>query len=121
MLLPALAVGAKGAIGSTYTFAAPLYLEVIRAFEKGDLKGARQKMLYLVEMVRILLKFPPIPAQKAIVKRTGIDLGPCRLPLTTLSSEDENSLYKQLDGIGFFEKLNRSDTVHNNNVKRSVV
>lgn len=105
MLLPALAVGAKGAIGSTYTFASPLYLEVIKCFKEGDLEEARSKMLYLVEMVKILLKFPPIPAQKAIVKRLGIDLGPCRLPLTTLSSEQEYSLYEQLDAIGFFEKL----------------
>src|SRR3990170_1568335 len=104
MLLPALAVGAKGAIGSTYTFAAPLYLEVIKSFEEGDLEEARRKMLYLVEMVKILLKFPPIPAQKAIVKRLGIDLGPCRLPLTTLSNTEESSLYEQLDEIGFIQK-----------------
>lgn len=105
MLLSALAVGAKGAIGSTYTFAAPLYLEVIDAFENGDLDTARRKMQYLVEMVSILLKFPPIPAQKSIMKRTGLDLGPCRLPLTTMTNEQEQSLYLQLDGIGFFEKL----------------
>jgi N-acetylneuraminate lyase len=105
MLLPALSVGAKGAIGSTYTFAAPLYLQVMKSFEKGDIEEARSKMFYLVEMVKILLKFPPIPAQKAIVKRLGIDLGPCRLPLTLLTREDENSLYEQLDGIGFFKKL----------------
>lgn len=105
MLLPALSVGAKGAIGSTYTFAAPLYLEVIKSFDAGHLEEARSKMLYLVQMVKILLKFPPIPAQKAIVKHLGIDLGSCRLPLTTLSNEDEYSLYEQLDAIGFFEKL----------------
>jgi N-acetylneuraminate lyase len=111
MLLPALAVGAKGAIGSTYTFAAPLYLEVIKSFETGDLGEARRKMLYLVDMVKILLKFPPIPAQKAIVKHLGIDLGPCRLPLTTLSSEEEYSLYEQLDAIEFFQKLNSRESV----------
>ena len=105
MLLPALVVGAKGAIGSTYTFAAPLYLEVIEAFENGNLVAARSKMLYLVEMVKILLKFPPIPAQKSIMKRCGLDLGACRLPLATLSREEETSLCAQLDSLGFFEKL----------------
>ncbi|MBT1698118.1 dihydrodipicolinate synthase family protein [Fulvivirgaceae bacterium PWU4] len=105
MLLPALTVGAKGAIGSTYTFAAPLYLQVMKSFEKGDMEDARSKMFYLVEMVKILLKFPPIPAQKAIVKRLGIDLGPCRLPLSNLTKEDEQSLIKQLDDLGFFKKL----------------
>jgi N-acetylneuraminate lyase len=105
MLLPAMSVGAKGAIGSTYTFAAPLYLEMMRSFDKGDLEDARSRMLYLVQMVKILLKFPPIPAQKAILKRMGFDLGPCRLPLPALSNDQENFLYGQLDDIGFFENL----------------
>lgn len=105
MLLPALTVGAKGAIGSTYTFAAPLYLQVMKSFESGDIEDARSKMFYLVEMVKILLKFPPIPAQKAIVKRLGIDLGPCRLPLNNLTKEDEQSLIRQLEDLGFFKKL----------------
>lgn len=117
MLLPALTVGAKGAIGSTFTFAAPLYLEVIKSFEGGNLEEARSKMLYLVQMVKILLKFPPIPAQKAIVKRMGIDLGPCRLPLTNLSNEDEYSLYEQLNNIGFFEKLRNLSHTRNEKQK----
>jgi N-acetylneuraminate lyase len=105
MLLPALSVGAKGAIGSTYTFAAPLYLQVYKAFMQGDIEDARAKMLYLVEMVKVLLQFPPIPAQKAIMKRTGFNLGPCRQPLTTLSKDDELSLYNKLDALNFFDNL----------------
>jgi N-acetylneuraminate lyase len=111
MLLPALSVGAKGAIGSTYTFAAPLYLEVYNSFQKGNLQEAREKMLYLVEMVKVLLMFPPIPAQKAIMKRVGFDLGPCRLPLVTLSADEEASLYKKLDALKFFERLSTGKLV----------
>jgi N-acetylneuraminate lyase len=113
MLLPALSVGCKGAIGSTYTFAAPLYLQVYNSFHQGRLEEAREKMHYLVEMIRVLLMFPPIPAQKAIMKRIGLDLGPNRLPLVTMSKEDENSFYKKLDALQFFEKLNRGKAVAN--------
>lgn len=105
MLLSALAVGARGMVGSTYNFAGPLYLGVMNSFTRGDLMDARKKMLYLVEMVSILLKFPAISAQKAVMKRLGLDLGPCRLPLTTLSRADESSLYTQLDEMHFFEAL----------------
>lgn len=105
MLLPALSVGAKGAIGSTYTFAAPLYLEVHDLFRRGDFAAAREKMLYLVKMVKVLLMFPPIPAQKAIMKRIGFDLGPCRQPLVTMTTEEESSLCGKLDELGFFSKL----------------
>jgi N-acetylneuraminate lyase len=105
LLLPALSVGAKGAIGSTYTFAAPLYLETIKAFNKGDLNAAREAHAYMVEVIRILLQYPPIPGQKAIMKMLGWDMGPCRLPLSTLSPEDHENFYHQLADIGFFEKV----------------
>src|SRR5690606_9663244 len=56
MMLPALSVGARGLIGSTYNFAAPLYLEVVECFSNGNLEEARKKMLYLVQMVSIVIK-----------------------------------------------------------------
>lgn len=105
MLLPALSVGARAAIGSTYNFAAPLYLAIIRAFRAGDLNEARRLMTQCVEMVRVLVKFPPIPAQKAIMQRLGFDLGPCRLPLTTLGQAQREQLYSELERIGFWEQL----------------
>lgn len=108
LLLPALAVGAKGLVGSTYNFAAPLYYEVIDAFERKDIPLAQEKMLFLIQMIKVFLQFPAISAQKAIMKRLGLDLGPCIHPLVTLTSEQESSLYRQLDELGFFEVLERS-------------
>lgn len=108
MLLPALSVGARVAIGSTYNFAAPLYLEVIRRFEGGDMAGARQTMGLLVEMVRVLLRYPPIPAQKAMMARRGHDLGAARLPLARLSDADAASLNAALDAIGFWTAVDRA-------------
>lgn len=109
MLLPALAAGAKGAIGSTYTFAAPLYLETMELFRNGDIVAARERHSYMVEMIRILLKYPPIPAQKAIMKMTGFDMGPCRLPLTAMDDTRYASFYNELERIDFF---NRIPTMH---------
>ncbi|MGF6846495.1 N-acetylneuraminate lyase [Chitinophaga sp. W3I9] len=108
LLLPALAVGAKGAIGSTYTFAAPLYLQTKAYFEKGDIKAAQQQHLFMVEAIRIFAKYPPIPAQKAIMKMLGWDLGPCRLPLTTFTPAQYDKLYKELEAISFFQKVQHS-------------
>lgn len=108
MLLPALSVGAKAAIGSTYNFAAPLYLEVVEAFERGDLATARARMARLVEMVRVLLRFPPIAAQKAIMARRGHDLGESRLPLARLSQAQATDLEAQLEAIGFWADLARA-------------
>lgn len=105
LLLPALSVGAKGAIGSTYTFAAPRYLKTIELFHQNKMEAARKQHSFLVEMIRIFVKYPSIPAQKAIMKMLGWDMGPCRLPLVTLSKVQYNKLYSQLDEISFFEKV----------------
>lgn len=104
LLLPAMAVGAKSAIGSTYTFAAPLYIKTMEAFNSGNLELARKLHSYMVEVIRILVKYPPIPGQKAIMQMLGWDLGPTRLPLTTLSRESYEQFQKELAAISFFEK-----------------
>lgn len=113
LLLPALAVGARGAVGSTYNFAAPLYLRVMELFEGGNLHEAQRLQLLLVSMIREMVKFSPIPAQKAIMEMIGIDLGPCRLPLTALSEEDKKQLRSRLETIGFFDTLKQIKPVNN--------
>ena len=59
----------------------------------------------MVEVIRIFARYPSVPAQKAIMKMLGWDLGPCRLPLVTLSHEQYTKLYQELDSIRFFEKV----------------
>lgn len=108
MLLPALSVGAEAAIGSTYNFAAPLYLSVMKDFESGNITSARQTMSLLVDMVRMLIKHPPIPGQKAIMNMLGTDVGGCRLPLATLSAEQYETLQCDLEKIGFWTALKAS-------------
>src|SRR5690606_37386320 len=43
LLLAGLTFGAKGAVGSTYNFMAPLYYGIINDFERGNLSSAREK------------------------------------------------------------------------------
>lgn len=107
MLLPALAVGAKGAIGSTYTFAAPLYLKVMQLYNEGRAEEAAAMQLNSVNMVRCLVKYPPIPAQRAIMKMEGLELGKCRLPLVPLSGAEEAQFKASLEEINFFNVVNQ--------------
>lgn len=107
MLLPALAVGAKGAIGSTYTFAAPLYLKVMQLYNEGRAEEAASMQLNSVNMVRCLVKYPPIPAQRAIMKMEGLELGKCRLPLVPLTEAEEAQFKASLEEINFFNVVNQ--------------
>lgn len=113
MLLPALAVGAQGAIGSTYTFAAPIYLKVMELYRQGKLEEAAAMQLNAVNMVRELVKYPPIPAQRAIMKMEGFELGTCRLPLVALTAEEEQKFKSSLEEIDFFNIINHVVVLEN--------
>lgn len=107
MLLSALATGAKGFIGSTYNFVARIYHELIDAFNRGDMEKAQQCQLLSVEMVRVIVRYGGLRAQKAMMQLTGTDCGPVRLPMQLLDKEEYRALEKDLRQIGFFEWANR--------------
>jgi len=103
MLLGALATGARGAIGSTYNIAAPLYHKIISEFESGNLEAARALQSQSIKMIRTLASFPFHPAMKEVLGMLGLPCGPCRLPQRRLAYDEVNLLRGQLNEIGFFE------------------
>jgi len=102
-LLAALAMGATGAVGSTYNFAAPIYHRVLNAFAAGDLKTAREEQFRAVQMIQILVKHGFISATKAVMVMLGVHVGPARLPHGPLSPEQFGQLKLELETIGFFD------------------
>lgn len=108
ILLAALALGAKGAVGTIYGFAAPVFLRVIRAFEAGDLAAARAEQARANELIAVFIRFGGLPAGKAIMKMIGLDCGPARPPLRNLTPDQSAQLRAELDRIGFFEFCNRT-------------
>lgn len=103
MLLSGLGAGARGAIGSTYNFAAPLFGRLIDAFEQGKPAEARSHQSRAVELVRLLLPYGTLPAFKAAMGLVGPDCGPCRLPLRRLTDDQTARLTADLEAAGFFQ------------------
>ncbi|NLW86262.1 MAG: dihydrodipicolinate synthetase [Planctomycetes bacterium] len=101
-LLSALAVGARGAVGSTYNYSAPVYLRVMEAFDAGRMDDARRHQAKAVEFIDLLIEYGGLPAGKAIMKMSGVDCGPVRLPLRSLDDEQYRRLHDRLDAAGFF-------------------
>lgn len=110
-LLAGLSLGARGAVGSTYNFAAPLYHRVIRAFEAGDLAEAQRQQARAVQMVETIAAFGFISASKSVMAMIGIDCGPARSPLAPLSPGQENELRDRLEKIGYFQWGVRENSV----------
>ena len=100
-MLPALAVGAKGAVGSTFNYAAPLYYELISAFNKGDLQAAQQLQEKSIDMIRLLGKYGGIATGKAYMKMIGLDCGEFRLPVSNMNNNDLSLFIKDAEQLDF--------------------
>ena len=89
ILLAAMALGARGAVGSTYNYAAAPYLETMRAFAAGDLAAAQNAQARAQALVDILVESGDgIVCGKAMMPlRAGIDCGPVRSPLANFGKE----------------------------------
>ncbi|GAA4427971.1 dihydrodipicolinate synthase family protein [Bremerella cremea] len=103
MLLSGLSAGAKGAVGSTYNFAPGLYRRVFEAYRHGENEAAAELQLRSIEMVQAFVRYPALPAQKAIMEMVGIPAGPPRLPWRDLTKEEKQALENELKQIGFFD------------------
>lgn len=104
-LLAALALGAKGAVGSTYNFAAPIYLRLMKAFAAGDLPAAREEQFRSVRLIQILAGYGFMGAAKALMGILGVPVGPARLPNGNLTAQQHAALRTDLDQLGFFAWL----------------
>jgi N-acetylneuraminate lyase len=107
MLLGALAVGATAAVGSTYNYAAPLYLRMINAFRRNDLETARKLAASSIDMIGVLLKHGVLRTGKATMAMLGIDCGPPRSPVAPLSDEELNTVRRAYERTGFFDFATR--------------
>ncbi len=102
-LLAALAVGAVGAVGSTYNFAAPIYHRLMDAFSRGDLETARAEQQRSLRLIDLVASFGYMGAAKCVMGMLGVDVGPARLPNTNLTAEQTKVLRKGLDELSFFD------------------
>ena len=100
-MLSALAVGAKGAVGSTFNYAAPLYYQLIDAFNNNDFQKAQQLQQKSIDMISLLGKYGGIATGKAYMKMVGVDCGEFRLPVKNMSAEEFGLFKKDVDQLNF--------------------
>ncbi len=101
-LLAAVAVGARGGVGSSFNFAAPIYHRLLAAVERGDLAAARTEQFRSVQLIELLASFGYMGAAKAVMGFLGVEVGPARLPNGNLTAEQKTRLREHLDQLGFF-------------------
>lgn len=110
-LLAGLALGAHGAVGSTYNFAAPLAQAVTRAFEAGELAEARDWQFRIVQLVRAIQRHGYLAINKSVLGMLGVDglqAARVRRPLTSASDAAVAQLRTELESLGFFAWLDEA-------------
>ncbi len=100
-MLPALALGTKGAVGSTFNYAPSLYYDMMDAFNKNDLKTANALQQKSIDMIRLLGKYGGIATGKAYMKLIGVDCGQFRLPVKNMQAEQFEAFKKDTEQLNF--------------------
>ena len=100
-LLAALVLGAKGAVGSTYNFAAPLYHRIIAAVKSGDLAAASADQFRSVQLIALMQRYGFLASAKEAMRVRGVDLGPVRLPNPNMRREQVKDFRRELEEITF--------------------
>jgi N-acetylneuraminate lyase len=74
-MLSALVLGARGSVGSTFNYAAPLYHRLIKAYNEGNIVEARQLQQLSIDMIRLLGKLWRHCDRKAYLRYIGLECG----------------------------------------------
>ena len=102
-LIEGLEIGCRGAVGSSYNFAAKIYHPILKAYEQGDLETANLWQDRSIQTIDTIAAHGYLPAAKAVMDMLGVACGPARPPLGNLTETAKASLKAELEEIGFFD------------------
>lgn len=94
-----MALGAHGAVGSTYNFAMPVYRRLQQAFTDGDHDEVRRLQSYAALLIERLAEHGYMAASKATMRYLGVDVGAVRAPLAPLPDGGEAAVFAALDAL----------------------
>lgn len=93
LTLPMLAIGGRGVISTVSNLAPRAMGDLVRAFQNGDLAGARRLHYALLPVIRaIFVETNPIPVKTALAILGRIPNAILRLPLTEMAKKNRDRL-----------------------------
>jgi N-acetylneuraminate lyase len=104
LLMEGWASGALGAVGSTYNYAAPLYLKILEHAQAGRTAEARKLQDKAIRMIELCgsAGVTHQAATKAMMAWHGVDCGPMRLPVRSITPNQLAALRGKLEQIDYF-------------------
>jgi 4-hydroxy-tetrahydrodipicolinate synthase len=98
--LPLLAVGAVGMVSVVSHVVTPQLVEMVRAFDAGDVARARELHLQLQPVYRGMFRTQGVILAKAALALQGAPVGPVRLPLVDATEQERAVLAQDLTAAG---------------------
>ena len=96
MFLGAIAMGAHGAIGSTYNFMSEIFIQLMSSFNQGKYDEARELQRKANLFVNLMENTTGIPQVKAALEILGIECNGCRNPIMKLNNSTINKIEKTM-------------------------
>lgn len=100
-MLSSLVLGSQGAVGSTFNYAAPLYYDLIEAYNQGSFEKANALQQKSIDMITLLGKYGGIATGKAYMKLVGLDCGEFRLPVRNMDGTAFEAFRQEVSSLGF--------------------
>jgi 4-hydroxy-tetrahydrodipicolinate synthase len=103
LTLPILSIGGTGVISVVANVAPKIVVAMVEAFQNGEQEKARELHLALAPLIRAMfLETNPIPVKKA-VELMGLPAGNLRLPLASISTDNEKKLKAALNDLNLIQ------------------
>lgn len=93
MFMAGLAMGADGAIGSTFNVMAEKFIRIQNLFAENKVKEAREVQKEANVIIRALCKVGVMQGEKALMDALGFNMGPARAPFGPLTEEQKRELF----------------------------
>ncbi|MFC5466279.1 N-acetylneuraminate lyase [Lederbergia graminis] len=98
-----LAVGAHGAIGSTYNIMPEKFVSLFNHFANGNIAAAKQEQYEANRLIRKLLDYDFIAFEREVLTLQGFDVGKPRKPLQQLTDMERSQIRKIVEEFPFLQ------------------
>jgi N-acetylneuraminate lyase len=105
VLAAGLLMGASGGIGSIYNLVPGLFVDIYRAALTADWPTARAVQDRINDLIRILVRFPFLPALKQLLTWEGIPCGNAVTPAAPLSADQTSCFRQEIGALGLFSSV----------------
>jgi len=96
MFLSGLAMGADGAIGSTYNFMADKFVKIHRLYAEGRMAEAKAVQQEANHIITVLCDIGVMQAEKEVMNQLGMDFGVCRHPFGEANEVQKERIAKEI-------------------------